>query len=169
MSYPYDHRTRQSQPETIPFKPLGADDGEAAGGSASNQIADMATVTTYTVNPIYGMYRLALNAWASGASTSDIEIKVRPWVDHGQTIPGNALKMFELGTATLVTALTIAATSASAGKVMDIVPGNSAAGANPGTVAQEVGPVPHGFGVEVDVNSNTGGTLDFEFVLQRIQ
>src|SRR6056297_3699015 len=111
MVYPYDHKTRKTEGETFAFKPLGRDDGEAVGGSASNQIADMATVTTYTVNPIYGGYQAAIHVWAEGAATSDCEVKVRPWVDHGQTIPGNALKMFEVGSATLVTTATVAATS----------------------------------------------------------
>lgn len=161
--YPYDHRTRQTQPECTPFKPIGQD------GTFENDIATMATVTTYTANPVYGSYRLALHAWAEGAATSNIEIKVRPWVDHEQTIPGPALNMFEVGSATLVTTATVAATSTKDGGIWVLVPGADAAGPNPGTSTVEVGPLSHGFGITVDVNSNTGGEFDFELVMHRAQ
>jgi hypothetical protein len=167
MSYPYAHRTRQTSRECIPFKPLGPDDGEAVGGSQTNQISELSTVSTYTVNPVYGSYRLALHAWHNSTTTSAIEFKVRPWVDHGQTIPGPALGMFELGTATIVTALTLDATSVASGKIAQIIPGDDAAGPNPGSSIAEIGPVSHGFSVTMDLNSNTNGTVDFELILDR--
>lgn len=160
--YPYEHRTRKTETETIPFKPIGP------GGTEVNEIAEMATVTTYTVNPMYGAYRAALHAWASGAATSSVEVQVRPWVDHNQTIPGPALNMFEVGSATLTTVASVAATSGSDGSIWIIVPGADAAGPNPGTTTVEVGPISHGLAVTVDTNSNTLGEVDFELVLQRI-
>ena len=167
MPYPYGHRTRKTESECYAFKPLGPDDGAAVGGSASNLIADMATIATYTVNPLYGTYTAAIHAWAEGAATSNITIKVRPWVDHGQTIPGAALKMFQIGSSTLVTTVTLAATSLKAGNIWQLIPGNSGAGANPGSVAIGIGPISHGLAVTVDRNGNTAGKLDFELVLQR--
>jgi hypothetical protein len=169
MAYPYSHRTRKVSQEVFAFKPLGAADGRAVGGSASNQIADMATVTTYTAQPVYGAYRLALHAWGTAMATSNAEIKVRPWVDHGQTIPGPALKMFQIGSATLVTTATVSSHATAAGSIWQIVPGNSGAGANPGSSAQALGPVSHGLAVTVDVNSNTLGKLDFELIIQNQQ
>jgi len=163
MAYPYDHKIRKTEQETIPFKPIGP------GGTEVNEIAEMATVTTYTVNPVYGAYRLGLHAWAEGASTSAIDIQVRPWVDHGQTIPGPALNMFEIGSGTMTTVASIAATSGSDGSIWIVVPGDDAAGANPGSSAIAVGPVSHGIAVTVDVNSNTVGEVDFELICQRVQ
>lgn len=163
MVYPFEHRTRRSEAECFPFKPIGR------GGTFENEIANMATVTTYTVNPIYGAYRLALHAWAEGAATSNIELQIRPWVDHGQTIPGPALKMFEVGSATLVTTATISATSTKDGSIWMAVPGNSGAGANPGSVAVNIGPLSHGIAVTADVNGNTLGEFDFELVCHRAQ
>lgn len=170
MAYPYSHRTRKTEPECFPYKPLGPGDGQGVGGSASNQISDMDTVVTYTVNPIYGQYKVAIHAWHGAQTMVDpITLKIRPWVDHGQTIPGNALNMFELGSATLATAITLSATSVAAGAVVQVVPGADAAGANPGTVAQAIGPSSHGFGITVNVGTNVAGTFDFEAVFQRTQ
>lgn len=167
MVYPYSHRTRKQNSEVFPFKPLGGDDGASVGGSASNQLADMATVTTYTVNPLYGAYKLALHAWGTAQATSDVEVKVRPWVDHGQSIAGPALKMFEIGSSTLVTTATVSSNATADGSIWQIVPGNSGAGANPGSAAIGIGPVSHGFGVTVDVNGNTTGKFDFELIVQQ--
>ena len=166
MAYPYAHRRRQSDRECIPFKPLGPDDGQAVGGSQSNDMSELSTVSTYTVNPIYGSYRAALHAWHNNTTTSNIEIKVRPWVDHAQTIPGPALGMFELGTATIVTVLTLDS-GAKGGKIAQVIPGADAAGPNPGSSTIEIGPVSHGFAVTVDINGNTSGTVDFELILDR--
>lgn len=168
MSYPYAHRTRQTDRECIPFKPLGPDGGQEVGGSRSNEFAELSTVSTYTVNPVYGSYRVALHAWHNNTTTDDIVLKVRPWVDHAQTIPGPALGMFELSTATIVTALTLSA-GAKGGKIAQIIPGADAAGPNPGSSVIEIGPVSHGFAVTLNIGTNVGeaGSCDFEMILDR--
>jgi hypothetical protein len=162
VSYPYSHRPRKQSNEVFAFKPLGGDNGNAVSGSASNQIADMATVMTYIVNPPYGAYKLALHAWGTAQSTSDVEVQVRPWVDHGQTIPGPALKMFEVGSATLVTIATISSNATSDGSIWQLTPGNGLTGP-----IATLGPVSHGFGVTVDINGNTTGKFDFELICQQ--
>lgn len=158
MSYPYKHRTRQTELECIPFKPLG----ESAGG-ISNQISGMDTVVTYTANPIYGQYEVQLCAWHGAQTmTDDIVLKIRPWVDHAQSIPGNALGMFELGASAVVTALTLSATSVADGKVMKVIPALGAL-----ALARQMGPAAHGFGITVNIGTNATGTIDFEAVFQR--
>jgi len=170
MVYPYAHRHRKTEPECIAFKPIGPGDGQGVGGATSNAFSELATVSTYTVNPIYGAYRACLHAWHNNTTTDAIVLKVRPWVDHAQTIPGPALGMFELGSATIVTALTLPS-GAKGGKIAEIIPGADGAGASPGTSIGEIGPVSHGFAVTLDINTNVGGagSCDFELILQRTE
>lgn len=158
MTYPYAHRTRKTESECIPFKPLG----ESTGG-ISNQISGMDTVVTYTVNTLYGQYEVQICAWHGAQTmTDDIVLKIRPWVDHAQSIPGNALGMFELGSSAVVTALTLSATSVADGKVMQIIPALGSL-----ALARQMGPYAHGFGIEVNIGTNATGTIDFEAIFQR--
>lgn len=158
MSYPYPHRNRAQGRDQIEIHKLGDD----AGGGASFTAALTTTGVVQTIN-------LPYNGWACGgafwATDNDaaLTIKIRPWVDHKQTVLGNALGLTQPGSATVATALSIASQTDTDGVLFEVVSGTGGlAGLIP-----ESNIFVHGLQVAVTAVTaltNTDGRYDWELV-----
>lgn len=169
MVYPYSHRTRESRSEIAVYKPYGS--ARESGGGVENHLGSMSTNSSLTWNLDYGQYAMTAYAWVEGNNVSAVEIKIKPYIDHAQSIVGKALSMFEMGSSTVVTVISIPISTVTNGKVLEIIPDAGSAGARL-TGDHAIGPTTHGFKITVDVNANattgaTVGNLELEIVHQK--
>lgn len=135
-------------------------------------VESLATNTTYTADLAHGEYNISLSAYTKndGPALGAIGIKVKPFLDPEQTLVGKALSMFELGSSTVATVLTIAATSVATGKIAEVIPDAGNAGAR--LSDSHILPIHSGVQILVDVNTNSGtsaseGDLYLELIARR--
>ena len=118
-----------------------------------------------------GEYDIAVSAFVDGNREGAVTVKVYPWIDPDQTISGRVLRMFELGSSTLVSALTIPDGDTAAGEFVELVPDAGSAGNRLGTSVAV--PVHYGlrFVVNVSTNATTGvsvGNINLLSVMNEI-
>ena len=135
-------------------------------------VESLATNTTYIADLQHGEYDMSLSAYTKndGPALGAIGIKVKPFLDPEQTLVGKALSMFELGSSTVATVLSIAATSVATGKIAEVIADAGSAGSR--LSDSHSLPVHNGVQILVDVNTNSGtsaseGDLYIELVARR--
>lgn len=110
-----------------------------------------ATNHTYTINLPYNAWTIGGMFWAENNDVA-LTVQVKPWVDHGQTVLGNALGVTQLGAAAVVTSLSIAATTPTDGVTFEVVAGTGA------LASLSSDPVVYGHGIQVIVSCATNLT-----------
>ena len=157
MPYPYNHRNKSQGVSQIELHKLGPDEG---GGVAFTAVLTTTGVLA-TANLPYNSWKIGGAFWATG-HTAALSIKVKPWVDHAQTILGPAYMLSVPGATAAATVVTLAATATgSAGMVFHVLGGISGAGA--GTQQWEDISSVHGIQVAVSAaTALTAGVYDWE-------
>jgi hypothetical protein len=160
MAYPYNHRNRSQGVAQIELHKLGPD----VGGGVPYTAALTTTGVLYTANLPYNEWKLGAAFWSTG-NDRGLSIKVRPWVDHNQTILGPAYALSVPGATAAATVITLAATGASGtrGMILHVLGGVSGAGAS----TQQWEKISSIHGVQIAVTAATAltrGTYDWEFV-----
>lgn len=162
MTYPYDHRNRQSGRDLIEIHKRGPDSGE---GIAVTTISTT-TGDIYDVNLPYNYWQLSGSFWANNFD-QDLTIQVIPYVDHNQLIDGPVFALSQPGTTAAATSITLSATpTGSAGAIFHVLGGAVSGGIFTETEQYDgISPV-HGIKVVVSatVALTTDGTFDWEMV-----
>ena len=115
-------------------------------------MGSMSTLTTYIMNVPPGFVRLNVSAFKDGNSDGAVNVKIRPYVDHDQTIVNGALYAYRLGSSTVTTSMDIASSNTAAGHIWEVVPDAGSTGSKGGGSS-----VIHnhaGFQITIDVNTN---------------
>ena len=154
MTYPYTHTNRAQGRDQIELHKLGTDDGTPL----SCEVANVTGGYTENINLPYNKWQIGVLVWATG-NTSNVALKVKPWVDHAQSIAGNALALSPYGASTSATVITLAATATGAsGVAAQMLSGTGAlATLSGGLIAS------HGIQVIVTTGDDTG-TFDAELI-----
>lgn len=159
MAYPYDHRNRSQGVAQIELHKLGPYEG----GGVPFTAALTTTGVNQTANLPYNSWKLDGAFWAHEISHG-LSIKVRPWVDHEQTILGPAYFLAVPGATAAASVITLAATATgSRGAVFHVLGGVAGSGA----AAQQYDSLSPIHGVQVRVTAATAltaGTYDWELV-----
>ena len=160
MPYPYNHRNRSQGATQIELHKLGPDEG---GGVAVT--AELTTTgVNYDINLPYNAWKTGGAFWSTG-NDRGLSLKVRPWVDHAQTILGPAYSLSVPGATAAATVITLAATGAAGtrGAVFNVLGGITGAGAATQQWT-DISPI-HGFQVRVTAaTALTRGVYDWEVV-----
>jgi mRNA-degrading endonuclease toxin of MazEF toxin-antitoxin module len=160
MAYPYKHLNRAQNSDSIELHKLGPD----AGGGVAFTASLTTTGVLYTVNLPYNRWGIDGVIWGTGHDRG-LSLKVRPWIDHAQTILGPAVFLSQPGSTAAASVITIAAvtTTGANGAAFHVLGGLSGGGA---TTQQLDGFSPiHGFQVAVTAaTALTRGVYDWEVV-----
>lgn len=153
--------SRVKRPELIRQKVL---DGVA--------VESLSTNTTYTAQLGGGEYNVSVGVWTEndGPALGSVVVKLKPFIDDGQTLVGKALFAHEIGSSTVASAITLSATSVAVGALVELVPDAGSSGARIGASAAI--PLHHGLQILVDVNTNSGtsaseGDLNIELLARK--
>lgn len=156
MAFPYPHRHRAQGRDQIEIHKAGTDSGTPVDATT------VSTTTSYTktINLPYNAWTLGGMFWAAATSAA-LTLKIRPWIDHDQTLRGNAMALSPYGDSTSATALAIAATTPTDGHAFQVLTATGALAFAGGSNAV----LTHGVQVEVTVaTAPTTGTFDFEIL-----
>ena len=157
MAYPYSHRNRAPNATDIELHKLGPKEG----GGVAFTAALTTTGVLENVNLPYNAWQIGGAFWSAG-HTAALSIKVKPWVDHAQTILGPAYMLSVPGSTAAATVVTLAATATgSAGMVFHVLGGISGAGAS----TQQWEDISSVHGIQVAVSAATAltaGVYDWE-------
>jgi len=156
MAYPYTHKNRAQGCDQIELHKLGPDGG---GGVTFTAVLTTTGVLS-TINLPYNAWQLGGSFWATDNSAA-LTIQVRPWIDHGQTVLGEPTALTQIGSASVVTSISIAAQTLTDGVAFEVLSGT-------GSLAALI-PTHNIFvhGVQVSVTAATAltsGTYDWEIV-----
>lgn len=156
MAYTFKHRNRAQGADQIELFKAGTDNGTAVSCS-------LATGAGYDL-----VCEVPYNAWHVGgafwtiSNTGNVTLKVKPYVNHQQTILGGAMYMTVLGTTNVVTVITNTATGTGGrGSVFMLIPGG--VGGAVKVNSTDLLMTPHGFKVIITA-ANTVGNFDVEML-----